>query len=244
MAQALNKSLTDRIFNLNKYTNQLMSSNIKKLRLIGGMMFIMLPVTMNAQEITREVTLMEDIERLGERAVRDNVISNEERQEILGFARDSLPESTDLKVRALEQIRDELDEQYTEMIRNARQKLEEAGYIGREMIPDRLYEPSDYTSPEERRRANEERAIAGAAIGKNEILKYVKPLPMKPWLRTTLRLLFGRGVNQRPERWDYTVVPQMGGVYDIIMPGGKPDDSWRDQPKMFYDPHPDRHFRR
>ena len=244
MAQALNKSLTDRIFNLNKYTNQLMSPNIKKLRLIGGMMFIMLPVTMNAQEITREATLMEDIERLGERAVRDNVISNEERQEILGFVRDSLPESTDLKVKALEQIRDELDEQYAEMIRNARQKLDEAGYIGREMIPDRLFEPSDYVSPEERRRANEERAIAGSAIDKNEILKHVKPLKMKPWLRTTLRLFFGRGVNQRPERWDYTVVPQMGGVYDIIMPGGRPDDSWRDMPEMVYDPYPDRHFRR
>ena len=244
MAQALNKSLIDRIFNLNKYTNKLMSPNIKKLRLIGGMMFIMLPVIMNAQESSREEILMEDIERLGERAVRDNVISNEERQEILGFARDSLPESTDLKVRALEQIRDALDEQYAEMVRNALQKLDEAGYIGREMIPDRLYEPDDYVSPQERRRANEERAIAGAAIGKDEILKHVKPLPMKPWFRTTLRLLFGRGVNQRPERWDYTVVPQMGGVYDIIMPGGKPDDSWRDQPEMVYDPHPDRHFRR
>lgn len=244
MAQALNKSLTDRIFNLNKYTNQLMSPNIKKLRLIGGMMFIMLPVIMDAQENIREATLLQDIERLGERAVRDNVISNEERQEILGFARDSLPESTDLKVRALEQIRDELDEQYAEMVRNARQKLDEAGYIGREMIPDRLFEPSDYVSPEERRRANEERAIAGAAIDKNEILKHVKPLKMKPWLRTTLRMFFGRGVNQRPERWDYIVVPQMGGVYDIIMPGGKPDDSWRDMPEMVYDPHPDRHFRR
>lgn len=244
MAQALNKSLTDRIFNLNKYTNQLMSPNIKKLRLIGGMMFIMLPVIINAQENIREATLLQDIERLGERAVRDNVISNEERQEILGFVRDSLPESTDLKVKALEQIRDELDEQYAEMIRNARQKLDEAGYIGREMIPDRLYEPSDYVSPEEKRRANEERAIAGAAIDKYEILKHVKPLKMKPLLRTTLRLLFGRGVNQRPERWDYSVVPQMGGVYDIIMPGGKPDDSWRDMPEMVYDPHPDRHFRR
>ena len=237
-------SLTDRVFNLNKYTNQLMSPNIKKLRLIGGMMFIMLPVIMNAQENIREATLLQDIERLGERAVRDNVISNKERQEILGFVRDSLPESTDLKVKALEQIRDELDEQYAEMIRNTRQKLDEAGYIGREMIPDRLFEPSDYVSPEERRRANEERAIAGSAIDKNEILKHVKPLKMKPWLRTTLRMFFGRGVNQRPERWDYTVVPQMGGVYDIIMPGGKPDDSWRDMPEMVYDPHPDRHFRR
>ena len=37
---------------------------------------------------------------------------------------------------------------------------------------------------------------------------------------------------------------QMGGVYDIIMPGGRPDDSCRHAPKMAYDPHPDKHFRR
>ena len=90
----------------------------------------------------------------------------------------------------------------------------------------------------------EQAAIAGASIDMTELLKYVKPLPMKPWLMITLRMLCGRGVSQRPQRWDYTVVSQMGGVYDIIMPGGRPDDSWRDAPKMYYDPHQDKHFRR
>ena len=90
----------------------------------------------------------------------------------------------------------------------------------------------------------EQAAVAGVGINMKELLKYVKPLPMKPWLMTTLRLLFGAGVSQRPQRWDYTIVPQMGHVYDIIMPGGRPDDSWRDAPKMYYDPHPDKHFRR
>ena len=148
------------------------------------------------------------------------------------------------KVRALEQIRDELDEKYSEQVRQAQKLLDEMGYIGRHMLPDKLYEPEDYVSPEEKRIAMEQAAIAGASIDMTELLKYVKPLPMKPWLMTTLRLLFGRGVSQRPQRWDYTVVPQMGGVYDIIMPGGRPDDSWRDAPKMAYDPHPDKHFRR
>ena len=95
-----------------------------------------------------------------------------------------------------------------------------------------------------RRRASEMAAVANAAIDVEEMMKHVKPLPMKPWLRVTLRLLFGIGVNQRPERWDYKPVPQMGGLYYIIMPGGQPDDSWRDAPKMYYDPHPDKHFRR
>ena len=160
------------------------------------------------------------------------------------FVRDSLPEGTDRKVRALEQIRDELDEKYAEQVRQAQKLMDEMGYLGRQMLPERLYVPEDYVSPEEERLAMEQAAIAGVGINMKELLKYVKPLPMKPWLMTTLRLLFGRGVSQRPQRWDYTVVPQMGGVYDIIMPGGRPDDSWRDAPKMYYDPYPDKHFRR
>ena len=207
-----------------------------------ALMLVSLPVY--AQESDREQVLADDINRLGERALRDRIISEEEHTQMLCFVRDSLPEGTDLKVRALEQIRDELDEKYSEKVRQAQKLLDDMGYIGRLMLPDRLYEPEDYVSPEEKRTALEQTAIAGVAIDMKEILKYVKPLPMKPWLMTTLRLLFGRGVSQRPQRWDYTVVPQMGGVYDIIMPGGRPDDSWRYAPKMAYDPHPDKHFRR
>ena len=207
-----------------------------------ALMLVSLPVY--AQETDREQVLADDIKRLGERALRDRIISEEEHTQMLCFVRDSLPEGTDLKVRALEQIRDELDEKYSEKVRQAQKLLDEMGYIGRQMLPDKLYEPEDYVSPEEKRIAMEQAAIAGTSIDMTELLKYVKPLPMKPWLMTTLRMLFGRGVSQRPQRWDYTVVPQMGGVYDIIMPGGRPDDSWRDAPKMYYDPHPDNHFRR
>ena len=117
-----------------------------------ALMLVSLPVY--AQGSDREQVLADDIKRLGERALRDRVISDEEHTQMLCFVRDSLPEGTDLKVRALEQIRDELDEKYSEQVR------------------------------------------------------------------------------------------QMGGVYDIIMPGGRPDASWRDAPKMYYDPYPDKHFRR
>lgn len=208
------------------------------------MMMAILPVRLAAQEPDREQILSEDILRLSERAVRDRVISEGERMEMISFVRDSLPEGTDLKVRALEQIRDELDEQYAEMVRKAQKLLDEAAYLGDQMLPDLLHEPEDYVSPEEERLAREQAAVTGLAIDMKELMKYVKPLPMPSWLMTTLRLLFGRGVSQRPQRWDYRPVPQMGGVYDIIMPGGQPDDSWRDAPKMFYDPHPDKHFRR
>ena len=207
-------------------------------------MLFMLPVGMSAQERSREQELLNDIDRLGERAVRDKVISKEEHMEMVSFVRDSLPEGTDLKIRALEQIRNELDEQYAEMVRNSQKMFDEAGFIGESMLPEVLDEPEGYISPQERRRASEMAAVANVAIDVEEMMKHVKPLPMKPWLRVTLRLLFGIGVNQRPERWDYKPVPQMGGLYYIIMPGGQPDDSWRDAPKMYYDPHPDKHFRR
>lgn len=35
-----------------------------------------------------------------------------------------------------------------------------------------------------------------------------------------------------------------GEEVTIRVTGGRPDDSWRDAPKMYYDPHPDKHFRR
>ena len=209
-----------------------------------ALVLVSFPARLYSQDTDREQVLAEDINRLGERALCDRIISEEEHAQMLCFVRDSLPEGTDLKVRALEQIRNELDEKYSEKVRQAQKLLDEMGYIGRQMLPDRLFEPEDYVSPEEERLAMEQAAIAGASIDMTELLKYVKPLPMKPWLMITLRMLCGRGVSQRPQRWDYTVVPQMGGVYDIIMPGGRPDDSWRDAPKMYYDPHPDKHFRR
>ena len=221
-----------------------MSPNINIAWLAGCMMLIMSPVNLYSQEQSREQILITDIDKLGERAVRDKVISKEEHMEMVSFVRDSLPEGTDLKIRALEQIRNELDDRYAEMVRNSMKLLDEAGYIGSRMLPDQLYEPEGYESPQEKRHAMEMAAVAGAAIDVEEIMKHVKPLKMKPWLLTTLRLLFGRGVSQRPRRWDYYSVPQMGGVYDIIMPGGQPDESWRDAPPMYYDPHPDKHFRR
>lgn len=221
-----------------------MSTYLKIVCLIGGITFIMSSTDISAQESDREQMLTDDIYCLGQRALRDRIISEEEHTQMLCFVKDSLPEGTDLKVKALEQIRDELDEKYSEKVRQAQKLLDEMGYIGRQMLPDKLYEPEDYVNPEEERLAMEQAAIAGVGITMKELLKHVKPLPMKPWLMTTLRLLFGRGVSQRPQRWDYTVVPQMGGVYDIIMPEGRPDDSWRDAPKMYYDPHPDKHFRR
>jgi len=221
-----------------------MSTYSKIVWLISSITILISSTDISAQESDREQMLADDIYCLGQRALRDRIISEEEHTQMLCFVKDSLPEGTDLKVKALEQIRDELDEKYSEKVRQAQKLLDEMGYIGRQMLPDRLYEPEDYVNPEEERLAMEQAAIAGVGIDMKELLKYVKPLPMKPWLMTTLRLLFGRGVSQRPQRWDYTVVPQMGGVYDIIMPGGRPDDSWRNAPKMFYDPYPDKHFRR
>ena len=158
-----------------------MSPNIN-MTLIGGMMLIMLPVGLSAQEQSREQILAEDISRLGERAVRDKIIDEKEYVEMIGFVRDSLPEGTDLKIRALEQIRDELDEQYAEMVSNSMKLFDEAGYIGSEMLPELLYEPDEYISPEERRRKIEAMATANVSIDIEELMKHVKPLEMPSWL--------------------------------------------------------------
>lgn len=213
-----------------------MSPNINILWLAGCMMLIMSPVNLYSQEQSREQILITDIDKLGERAVRDMVISEDERKGIIGFIRDSLPESTDLKIKALEQIRDELDHQYEEMVKNSLKQLEESEYIGERMLPDILYEPEDYISPQERNQTSRRTAIANSKADMKELMKYVKPLKMRTWLMTTLRMLFGRGVSQRPSRWDQITVPQMGGVYDIILPGRPPDNHRDDLPKMQYDP--------
>ena len=205
-----------------------------KLILIPMCLLIMLPLS--AQEQSREQVLITDIDQLGKRAVRDMVINEEERKGIISFIRDSLPESKGLKIRALEQIRDELDEQYAEMVRRSMRQLEESGYIGGQMLPDILDEPEDYISPQERNQASKMKAMANSKADMKELMKYVKPLPMKTWLMTTLRMLFGRNVSQRASRWDQIVVPQMGGVYDIILPGRRPDDRRDDMPKMEYNP--------
>ena len=205
-----------------------------KLILIPMCLLIMLPLS--AQEQSREQVLITDIDQLGKRAVRDMVINEEERKGIISFIRDSLPESKGLKIRALEQIRDELDEQYAEMVRRSMRQLEESGYISGQMLPDILDEPEDYISPQERNQASKMKAMANSKADMKELMKYVKPLPMKTWLMTTLRMLFGRNVSQRASRWDQIVVPQMGGVYDIILPGRRPDERRDDMPKMEYNP--------
>ena len=109
-----------------------------------AILLIILPASLHARETDREQVLADDINRLGERALRDRIISEEEHTQMLCFVRDSLPEGTDLKVRALEQIRDELDVM---------------GYLGRQMLPDRLDIPEDYVSPEEERLAMEQAAL-------------------------------------------------------------------------------------
>lgn len=109
-----------------------------------AILLIILPAGLHARETDCEQVLADDINRLGERVLRDRIISEEEHTQMLCFVRDSLPEGTDLKVRALEQIRDELDEM---------------GYLGRQMLPDKLDIPEDYVSPEEERLAMEQAAL-------------------------------------------------------------------------------------
>ena len=136
-----------------------MSTYFKIVWLISSITVLISSTGISAQESDREQELADDIYRLGQRALRDRIISKEEHAQMLCFVRDSLPEGTDLKVRALEQIRDELDEKYAEQVRQAQKLLDEMGYLGRQMLPDRLDIPEDYVSPEEERLAMEQAAL-------------------------------------------------------------------------------------
>ena len=106
-----------------------MSTYFKIVWLISSITILISFTDISAQEPDREQVLADDISRLGERALRDRIISEEEHTQMLCFVRDSLPEGTDLKVRAMEQIRDELDEKYSEQVRQAQKLLDEMGYI-------------------------------------------------------------------------------------------------------------------
>ena len=68
-----------------------------------AILLIILPASLHAQETDREQVLADDINRLGERALRDRIISEEEHTQMLCFVRDSLPEGTDLKFDGLSQ---------------------------------------------------------------------------------------------------------------------------------------------
>ena len=65
----------------------MMSPNINIMWLIGGVMLIMSPIDISAQEKTREDVLLTDIQQLGERAVRDNVITEDEHKDLDAFSR-------------------------------------------------------------------------------------------------------------------------------------------------------------
>ena len=67
---------------------------LKIVCLIGGITFIMSSTVLSAQESGREHILTDDVNRLGDRAVRDKIISDEEHTQMLCFVRDSLPEGT------------------------------------------------------------------------------------------------------------------------------------------------------
>ena len=234
-----------------------MHTHINISRLIGWIICLVLPLRLEAQEQSKAVNteweqqspakdtvLMNDILRLGDRAVKDNVISQKECISVMEFIRDSLPESTDLRIAILKQIRDEIDDRYVEMVRKSQSMFNENEYLAKMMIPRILRAPDDYVSAKERQHSLMMAGLETTRKQTQEYLEYMKPLEMSPWLKALLRLFFGQGVNQRPERWDQTVVPQMGGLYNIILPGGQPDYSWQEAPKMEYDHYPDRHFRR
>ena len=64
-----------------------MSSKTNIMWLIGAMMLIMLPIETRSQEQSLENILIRDIQRFGEMAAHDNVITEEHRNKIESYAK-------------------------------------------------------------------------------------------------------------------------------------------------------------
>lgn len=242
-----------------------MSPNIKILRVIGSMMLIMLPVSVKAQEKPhvehdRETELMADAKAYVERAGMEGIISRERQETLTSFLNDSLPEQKPLRIKALENIMEELNAEYDRSVRISNLTFDERSYIAEQMVPRRLHIPEEYQSDRDKRLRMELAAIDKVRELTDRFMKNNVPLALSPVLVTILRLTIGYGTSQRPSRWDQIPVMQMERVYEIILPGGQPeslDESLFDDtehydpsvyrrtvPKMYHDPHPDRHFRR
>lgn len=74
-----------------------MSTYFKIVWLISSITILVSYTDISAQESDREQLLADDINRLGQRALRDRIISEEEHTQMICFVRDSLPEGTDRK---------------------------------------------------------------------------------------------------------------------------------------------------
>ncbi len=240
-----------------------MNGGITKIIVTGFMTFAMYPAYIRAQERVpegRERELSEDIKTFASRAAQDNVISTEERDRFLRFVSDSLPEQPDLRISILEQLRDKIDSEYDKMLSESQESETDFKLYGKMMVPKILTEPEDFKTDRRKRLDNEKEAALRVREHTEQYIAANKPLKMHPLLRYALCLLFGRGTNHSPELWDREVVIMHGGLYNILLPGGKPsgidetifndtghfDPSIykKNYPQMEYDPHPDRHFRR
>ena len=68
---------------MNRYP-ALMSTYFKIVWLISSITILISSTDISAQESDRELVLAEDINRLGERALRDRIISEEEHTQVFG----------------------------------------------------------------------------------------------------------------------------------------------------------------
>ncbi len=212
----------------------------------------------SAQEL--DDILRKDVETYARRAADEKIISIAEKESILRFVQDSLPEDKRLRINVLKQLRDRIDMEYDEMIQRYLSRADEMDIYGKTMVERILPEPEDYTPENIKKLKKEQEAALRIRKYTAKFIKATAPVKMGPVMQTALRLIAGRGTSHSPELSDREVVPVHGGLYNIYMPGWKPsgidpslfDDTKhfdpsvykRPVPKMDYDPHPDKHFRR
>lgn len=164
-----------------------------------------------------EATLSEDIRIYTERAVKEKIMSAGKADSIRIYIRDSLPESQELRISALQLIRDGIDNLYDNFTYSSEEITScDYSHIASSMVPKILAEPEDFVDPYERRIKN---AMEGTMKTKEMIALTLGQEKSKipKWARPALMLLFNKGLDPT-----FKTIPVHGGLYYIAIPPGKP----------------------
>ena len=110
--------------------------------------------------VLREQILLQENKRYIQMAQCDNIISSTQADSLRRITNGSVEKPIQLGIDILFQIRDCIDHEYDEQMRNVNEPvMEEYYYTANRMLPTKLGMPEGYVSPEEREEARQKLAM-------------------------------------------------------------------------------------
>lgn len=110
--------------------------------------------------VLREQILLQENKRYIQMAQCDNIISSTQADSLRRITNGSIEKPIQLGIDILFQIRDYIDHEYDEQMRNVNEPvMEEYYYTANRMLPTKLGMPEGYVSPEEREEARQKLAM-------------------------------------------------------------------------------------